>query len=60
MLWRTPLFSEFADSYPEFYQQAQDAKRASTLETEKHTIGHWKSHLGHLRLGKIKRIHIDS
>lgn len=56
----TPQFSAFADSYLEYYQQAKDAKRASTLETEKYTIGHWKSHLGHLRLDKIKRIHIES
>jgi integrase len=59
VLKRTPLFSEFADSYLEFYKQAKDAKRASTLETEKYALGHWKSHLGHLRLDKIKRIHID-
>jgi hypothetical protein len=59
VLKRTPKFSEFADSYLEYYQQAKDAKRASTLETEKYAINQWKSHLGHIRLDQIKRIHID-
>ena len=39
VLKRTPLFSEFADNCLEFYKQAKDAKRASTLETEKYAIG---------------------
>jgi integrase len=60
VLKRTPKFSEFADRYLEFYQQAKDAKRASTVETEKYAINQWKSHLGHVRLDQIKRIHIDS
>jgi integrase len=56
---RTPTFSEYADKYIEYYQQAKDAKKASTLETESYTINQWKKHLGHLRLEQIKRIHID-
>src|ERR1035438_8844584 len=60
VLKRTPKFSEFADSYLEFYKQAKDAKRASTLETEKYAINQWKSHLGQVRLDQIKRIHVDS
>jgi len=60
VLKRTPKFSEFADSYVEYYKQAKDAKRASTLETEKYAINQWKAHLGHMRLDQIKRIHIDS
>jgi hypothetical protein len=58
VLKRTPKFSEFADSYLEYYKQAKDAKRASTLETEKYAINQWKSHLGHVRLDQIKRIHM--
>lgn len=60
VLKRTSKFSEFADSYLEYYEQAKDAKRASTLETEKYAINQWKAHLGHMRLDQIKRIHIDS
>ncbi len=59
-LKRTPTFSEFADSYLEFYHQAKDAKRASTLETEAYAIDRWKAQLGNLRLNQIKRIHVDS
>ena len=55
----TPKFSEFADAYMAFYKQAKDAKRASTLETEQYAINQWKTHLGHMRLDKIKRIHIN-
>ncbi|MEI6193658.1 MAG: integrase [Verrucomicrobiota bacterium] len=60
VLKRTPKFSEFADGYLEYYRQAKDAKRASTLETEQYAIKQWKAHLGHMRLDQIKRIHIDS
>ncbi len=56
----TPKFSDFADAYVAFYQQAKDAKRASTIETEKYAINGWKTHLGHMRLDKIKRIHINN
>jgi integrase len=56
----TPKFSDFAESYMAFYKQAKDAKRASTLETEQYAINQWKTHLGHVRLDKIKRIHIDN
>jgi integrase len=59
ILRRTPKFSDFADAYIKFYKQAKDAKRASTLETEQYAINQWKNHLGHVRLDKIKRIHID-
>jgi integrase len=55
-----PKFDTFADEYERFYTEAKDAKRASTLETEHYAINQWKKHLGHLRLDKIRRIHIDS
>ena len=60
VLKRTPSFSDFADAYLEFYRQAKDAKRASTLETEQYAINQWKAHLGHMRLNQIKRIHVDN
>jgi integrase len=59
ILKRTPKFSDFADAYIEFYKQAKDAKRTSTLETEQYAINQWKNHFGQMRLDKIKRIHID-
>ena len=31
---RAPTFTDFAEKYLEFHQQAKDTKRASTLETE--------------------------
>jgi integrase len=55
----TPRFEEFANQYLDFYKQAKDAKRASTLETEGYAIDRWKEHLGQLRLGKIRRSHVD-
>jgi integrase len=55
----TPKFSDFADSYLAYYKQARDAKRASTMETEGYAIDRLKGHLGHLRLDKIKRTHVD-
>jgi integrase len=59
ILKRAPLFSDFADEYVKFFEQARDAKRESTLETEKYAIRQWKTHLGHRRLDKIHRIHVD-
>lgn len=59
VLKQTPAFAAFADTYLDFYRQAKDAKRASTLVTEEYAIDRWKEHLGHLRLNQIKRVHID-
>lgn len=59
VLKRTPKFTDFADKYLEYYDQAKDAKRASTMETEKYAIKQWKAHLGEVRLDQIKRIHVD-
>lgn len=60
VLKRTPKFAEFSEEYMTFYEQAKDAKRASTLETEQYAINQWKTRIGHLRLDQIKRIHVDS
>ncbi len=35
---RTPTFSEYADKYIKYYQQAKDDKQASTLKMETYTI----------------------
>jgi site-specific recombinase XerD len=59
VLKQAPKFSEYADGYLQFYKQARDAKRASTLETEGYAINRWKNHLGNLMLNKIKRNHAD-
>jgi hypothetical protein len=53
---RTP---KFADDYLLFYQKASDAKWASTLKIEGYAINQWKKHIGHLRLDKNRRIHVD-
>jgi hypothetical protein len=43
------------DTYVKYYEQVKDAKRESTLYTEKIIIGHRKDHLGQVRLGRITR-----
>ena len=60
VLKRTPKFSDYADQYFKYYEQVKDAKRASTLYTEKIIIGHWKEHLGHVRLDRITRALVNS
>jgi len=56
----TPKFGDYADQYLAFYKAAKDAKRESTMETERYAIDRWKEHLGHVRLDKITRPMIDS
>ncbi len=60
VLRRTPLFADYANQYLEFYGQARDAKRASTLETEGYAIDRWREHLGNVRLDKITRALVNS
>jgi integrase len=59
VLKRAPQFQDFVEEYFRFYTDAKDAKRASTMKTERYAINQWKRHLGHLRLDKIRRVHID-
>ena len=54
-LKRTPKFADYAAQYFDFYKQVKDAKRESTLETERIAINHWNEHLGHVRLDHITR-----
>jgi integrase len=60
VLKRTPKFSDYADQYFKYYEQVKDAKRESTVYTEKIIINHWKEHLGHVRLDRITRAMINS
>jgi len=52
---RTPKFEDYARQYFEYYSQVKDAKRASTLYTERIAVNHWIEHLGHVRLDRITR-----
>ena len=59
----TPKFADYADqhfNYYEHYEQVKDAKRESTLYTEKTVINHWKEHLDHVRLDRITRALVNS
>jgi integrase len=60
VLKRTPLFADYAKKYFEYYEQVKDAKRASTLYTEKLIIKHWNEHLGHVRVDRITRALVNS
>ena len=60
VLKRTPLFSEYAKQYFDYYEQVKDAKRASTLHSERLIIDQWKIHLGHVRLDRITRAMVNS
>ncbi|HEX3718581.1 MAG TPA: tyrosine-type recombinase/integrase [Verrucomicrobiae bacterium] len=55
VLHRTPKFVDYAEQYFQYYEQVKDAKRASTLYTERIAINHWSEHLGQVRLDKITR-----
>jgi integrase len=60
VLKRTPKFSDYADQYFKYYEQVRDAKRESTIYTEKIIINHWREHLGHVRLDRITRALVNS
>ncbi len=55
VLKRTPKFADYAEQYFDYYKQVKDAKRESTLYTERIAIKHWTEHLGHVRLDRITR-----
>jgi integrase len=59
VLKRTPKFAEFSETYIQFHKAAKDAKRSSTLKTEGYAIDRWREHIGHVRIDKINRTHID-
>ena len=55
VLKRTPKFADYAAQYFDYYKKVKDAKRESTLYTERIAINHWEEHLGHVRLDRITR-----
>ena len=48
VLKRTPLFADYAKQYFDYYEKVKDAKRESTIYTERIIINHWIEHLGHV------------
>ena len=50
-----PKFADYAEEYFAYHAQAKDAKRSSTLETERVAIRHWTAHLGRVRVHQIIR-----
>ena len=60
VLKRTPKFADYAEQYFDYYEQVKDAKRESTLYTERIIINHWIEHLGHVRLDRITRAMVNS
>ena len=57
---RAPTFNDYADQYFRYFEQVKDAKRASTLYTERICVNHWREHLGHVRLNQITRALINA
>jgi hypothetical protein len=60
VLKRTPKFADYAEEYFNYYKQAKDAKRESTLYTERLAVNHWIEHFGHVRLDRITRAMVNS
>jgi integrase len=60
VLKRTPLFTDYAKQYFDYYEKVKDAKRESTIYTERIIINHWIKHLGHVRLDRISRALINN
>jgi integrase len=60
VLNRTPKFADYAEQYFNYYGQVKDAKRESTLYTERIIIKHWIEHLGQVRLDRITRAVVNS
>ena len=60
VLKRTPLFADYAKQYFDYYEKVKDAKRASTIYTERIIVNHWIEHLGHVRVDRITRALVNS
>ena len=60
VLKRTPKFADYAKQYFDYYENVKDAKRESTLYTERIIINHWIEHLGHVRVDRITRALVNS
>src|SRR5438874_1838614 len=51
-----PLFSDYADKYLAFHRSASDSgKKARTIDREGHSLVHWKTAIGNVRLDKISK-----
>jgi integrase len=59
VLKRTPLFADYAKQYFDYYEKVKDAKRESTIYTERIIINHWIEHLGHVRVDRITRAMVN-
>lgn len=57
-LGQTPTFASYADSYLDYVKSGAGTKKAGTIAKEESTLELWKSHLGNLRLDKIKPVHV--
>jgi integrase len=60
VLKRTPFFADYAKQYFDYYEKVKDAKRQSTIYTERIIINHWIEHLGHVRVDRITRALVNS
>jgi hypothetical protein len=59
-LRRTPKLEDYTASYFQFLAQVKDCKRESTIGKERCALKKWNVHIGHLRLDKIRPLHINS
>lgn len=60
MLRQNPKFSEYVDdTYFKFVESGQGTKKPKTIAKERSTLKRWVQHFGDLRLGQIKRYHIN-
>src|ERR1035441_5224797 len=56
VLKRTPKFADYAQQSFDYYIAVKDAKRESTLYTERIIINHWIEHLGQVRRSEERRV----
>ena len=59
ILERTPKFSDYAAHYLAFISSGQGTKKPGTIQKEKSLLARWADYLGQLRIGQIKRIHVN-
>ena len=57
-LGRTPTFADYADAYLAGIKTGQRTKKAGTIAKEESTLALWKSHLGGIRIDKIRPAHV--
>jgi integrase len=50
-----PLFADYADKYLAFHRASDTGKKARTVDREGHSLVHWKSAIGQVRLDRITR-----